>query len=298
MLNIICVYYNFSNFKRRKQLTEEFIARYISNKHINLFIVELILEGAEFEITSNVNPNHLQLTTKYKLWFKENLINIAVQDLLPKNWDNFAWLDSDIEYLDNDWVLNAIDKLRNNDIVQLFSKCIQLDKYNDITTYVSTGVIKYNYGKTKYIQHYNDTHPGYAWGMSRKGFEKIGKLPELFIIGSADTRIAYGMLDIDIYLTRTDLCFTPDFKNYILDTYTKVQPLKFDYLDVDIYHYYHGSRKNRQYSTRHTLLSNFKYEPTKHIKYDANGLLQITESFPEGLLQQINDYFEQRKEDD
>jgi len=298
MLNVICVYYNFSNFKRRKQLTEEFIYRCSINTKINLFVVELILEGSTFSITNSYNANHLQLTTKYKLWFKENLINIAVNKLLPKTWDNFAWIDSDIEFLDNDWVSKAIDKICCNDIIQLFSKCIQLDKHNNVTERVSTGVIKYNYGKSIYTQHYNDTHPGYAWAMSRNGYEKIGKFPELFIIGSADTRIAYGMLDIDIYLTRTDLCFTDDFKTYILDIYKNVKNLKFDFLDTVIYHYYHGSKENRKYFERHMLLSNFEYEPTKHITHDKNGLIQITDTFPIGLLHEIDNYFEERKEDD
>jgi len=298
LLNIICVYYNFSNFKRRKQLTEEFMERCLNDKNIQLFVVELILDGSNFEITNNNNPNHLQLTTKNKLWFKENLINIAVKRLLPENWNNFAWIDSDIEFIDNTWTLKTIEKLNNSDIVQLFCKCYQLDKYNNLTDRISTGVIKYNYGKSSYSQNYNDTHPGYAWAITREGYEKIGKLPDLFIIGSADTRISYGMLDIDVYLTRSDLFFTDNYKKYILDVYESVKKLTFNYVDVEIYHYYHGSKENRKYFERHKLLSEFKYEPTNHLVYNEYGLLEITDTFPIELLNQIDCYFIERKEDD
>jgi hypothetical protein len=264
------------------------------NKNINLFIVELVFNNNKFEITNNNNKNHLQLSTMTKLWYKENLINLAISKLFDKNWDNVAWIDSDIEFMDNQWVEKTINKLQNNDIVQLFSNCIQLDKNNKPTDYVNTGVIKYNYNNS------NSTsgHPGYAWAMSRIGYTKIGKIPDLFIVGGADTRMSYGMLNIDVYLTRPNICFTEGFSNYIINVYNCFNKLKFDYVDCDIYHYYHGDIKNRKYVERHLLLSEFSYDPYNYIKYNDDGLIEVTSTFPNELIEKISNYFDERNEDE
>jgi hypothetical protein len=297
-LNIVCVYFNFSHFEIRKKLTLDFIKRYNNCSNIDLYIVEIVYNDDEYEVTDNNNKNHMQLKTNTKLWYKENLINLAIKNLLPPDWTNVAWIDSDIEFTDTMWVEKTIEKLKYNDIIQLFSSCIQLDKNNNNTDYISTGVIKYNFGKLVYSQHYNNTHPGYAWALSRTGYDKIGKIPELFIIGSADTRMSYGMLNIDLYLERTDMTFTEGYKQYIINVYELFSKLRFDYLDCIIHHYYHGDRKNRKYFERHLLLSKYEYDPNIHIEYTSNGLIKVTDRFPKELLEEIEKYFDDRKEDD
>lgn len=297
-LNVICLYYNFANYLKRSKLTREYIERMNKYDNINFYVVELALVNTDFVITDINNKNHLRLTTNTIMWYKENLINIAVNKLLNKNWSNFAWIDSDIIFENSDWVTQTLQKLQHVNIIQLFSKCYQLDITGKKILKENIGVIKYNINRTTYIQNYNDTHPGYGWAISREGYNKIGKIPDIFIVGGGDTRISYGMLGIDVYLERQDFNFTDDYKKYVYNLYDKVKLLTFDYIDCNIYHCYHGQRKDRKYHDRHKLLSEYNYNPITNLEYNSDGLLVPTSDFNVELLTKIKEYFFERKEDD
>jgi hypothetical protein len=300
-LNVICVYYNFAGFIRRYVLTKEYIDRMLMYNNINLFIVELVSEGDPFMITNKDNKNHLQLVTNTHIWYKENLINIAIEKLLDKNWTNFAWIDSDVKFENDNWIQETIEKLKIVDIVQLFSNCHQLDISNNII-HSTSGIFNYNKNKEKYNYCYNNSHPGYAWAMSANGYNKIGKIPDLFIIGGADKRIACGVLDInyisDGQLEVSDLNITEEYLQYLKCVYNKFKGLSFDYIDCNIFHYYHGDRKNRKYVGRQFLLSEYKYNPFTFFTYNEHGLLIPTDSCNKELLEKIKSYFIDRKEDD
>ena len=294
-LNVICVYYNFCKYKRRKQLTLEYIERMSQYENINLYVCELVLEGEEFEITDKTNSKHLQLTTKYVLWYKENLINITVNKLLEKNWSSFAWIDSDIEFENKNWVNDTLEKIKKNDILQLFSYSIQLD-INNNKLWENMGVIKYNKNRFIPLNHELNSHPGFAWAISRNFYDKINKLPDSFIVGGCDTRIAYGIFNIDkFFYSHNDIKFNSKFIKYIFELNIKFKNIKYDYVEVKIYHYYHGDSKDRQYFNRHKLLS--EYNPSEFIKYNDDGLITPTDNFPIDLLNGIKKYFENRKED-
>lgn len=72
------------------------------------------LNGGEFR------HKYIGLHTKGELWIKENLINIAVQNL-PYNWEQTAWLDGDISFCRPNWIGDVIHKLQSYDYVQPFS---------------------------------------------------------------------------------------------------------------------------------------------------------------------------------
>ena len=62
------------------------------------------------------------------MWHKENLINMAVRELFPLDWECFAWIDADIEFEDPHWVHETLNKLyRHFDVIQLFSHALELD---------------------------------------------------------------------------------------------------------------------------------------------------------------------------
>ena len=62
-----------------------------------------------------------------------NLINLAVEKLLSKNYKAFAWIDADIEFDSYTWVIDTLKLLNGTfDIVQLFSHCVFMDKDGSI----------------------------------------------------------------------------------------------------------------------------------------------------------------------
>ena len=75
-----------------------FIRRYkLFKEFINIYVVEMIYNNQEYMVTS-YNPKHLQLKTETSLWHKENMINLAIEKLLSKNYKAFAWFDANIEF--------------------------------------------------------------------------------------------------------------------------------------------------------------------------------------------------------
>jgi hypothetical protein len=65
-----------------------------------------------------------------------------------------------------------------------------------------------------------------------------------------------------------------------------------------IRHYFHGSKKNRRYGERWQILLKYDYSPKLHVKLNQMGVLEPSKECPNGLLEEIMDYFKQRNEDE
>lgn len=63
---------------------------------------------------------YIGLHTTGELWLKENAINVAAQ-YLPHDWQQVAWIDSDVYFLRPNWVGETIHKLQHYSFVQPFS---------------------------------------------------------------------------------------------------------------------------------------------------------------------------------
>jgi hypothetical protein len=75
--------------------------------------------------------------------------------------------------------------------------------------------------------------------------------------------------------------------------------LRLGHVPGTIRHFFHGSRKNRQYQDRKKLLVKYSFSPSSMLAEDNDtGLIVPTEACDPGLLQDIMNYFEERKEDD
>ena len=85
-----------------------------ANPLVRLFVVELCYGTQEFQVTSATDHTHLQVRANpgEVLWHKENMINMGVARLLPSDWQSFAWIDADVEFLEPSWAQEALNKLR------------------------------------------------------------------------------------------------------------------------------------------------------------------------------------------
>ena len=132
-LHIILAVSNPVAFRLRWQNALDFVARTDRTPNVKLYVVELIYEGQEFQLTNASNPNHLQLRTPIPFFHKENLISVAVDRLLPEGWNYFAWIDADVEFVDRDgWARSAMQLLSTcKDVIQLASHIIELGPNKD-----------------------------------------------------------------------------------------------------------------------------------------------------------------------
>jgi hypothetical protein len=297
-LNVIIVISNPFLYAKRYILCKEFIKRIEEEEeYVNLFIVEMIYPNQKFIITNKFNKNHLQLQTFTPLWHKENMVNLGVKYLLPKNYKSFAWIDADIQFENNCWALDTLKILNGcKDIVQIFSHCVDLDNNkNNLNIFNGFG---YSFNKCKkYTSKGADYwHPGYAWAITRRAYEKIGGLYDKGILGSGDNIIALGLINKCNYINNIN--YSDDYNNSILEYQKKVHSLRLGYTPGVIRHSYHGSKYNRKYTERWQILMKYNYSPLIDIIYDDIGIITPTNYFSNEFKNEILNYFKERKEDD
>ena len=297
-LNVIIVISNPCLYAKRYILLKEFVKRITEEEeHVNLFIVELVYGNQKFIITNKNNKNHLQLKTEVPLWHKENMINLGVKYLLPKDYKAFAWIDADVEFDSSTWALDTLKILNGHkDIVQLFSHCVDMDEEkNNLNIFNSFG---YCFEKQKnYTTKGTDYwHPGYAWAITRKAYEKINGLYDKGILGSGDSIIAMSLINKCNFINNSN--YSKDYNNSMLEYQKLASKLRLGYTPGIIRHYYHGSKLNRKYTERWKILMNFKFSPLTHITYDSNGIIIPTSTFSKEFKDEILNYFKERKEDE
>ena len=303
-LNVIIVISNPCLYAKRYSLMREFVKRFEEEEeNVNLFVVELIYAGQRFIVTDKNNKNHLQIKTDVPIWHKENMINLGVKYLLPANYKAFAWIDADIEFDSSTWALDTLKILNGcKDVVQVFSHCVDMDADKDNLKISNSFGYCFSKGKSYNVKTNNGNnywHPGFAWAMTRKVYERVGGLFDKAILGSGDLVMAIAFINkIEQSAADHYKDYSEDYQNNMLEFQKKAKTFRLGYVPGVIRHHYHGTKENRQYGERWKTLVKFNYSPAKHITYDAEGILIPTAEFPEEFKTDILNYFKERKEDD
>jgi len=297
-LHVIAVISNPCLFAKRYILMKEFINRFeLEESNLSLYIVELAYGDQKFIITDSKNKRHLQLRTECPLWHKENMINIAVKKLLPTKYKAFAWIDADIEFENSTWATDTLKILNGSrDIVQLFSHAVDMDKNECSMSVFNSAGYQFTKGLPFSSTSPNLWHPGFAWAMTRKAYEKIGGLYEKGILGSGDNIMMLSILGKGIKSINAES--SEEYVNSILEYEKKIKTLRFGYVPGVIRHHFHGLKINRKYHERWAILLKHKYNPELHITNDTFGVIIPTHQFPEGLKEDIMNYFKERNEDE
>jgi hypothetical protein len=300
VLYIILPYFNFINYSSGAKNLKLFIENSKKYPNTKIVLVEAVhRDGLELIDYSDTIFKHIKVNARNMLWIKENLINIGVKSL-PDDWEYIAWIDRDIEFEDKNWAIKCMEQLKRYDAIQPWKECVYLNahgeeqgeefflKNNDINTKVFSQCyvdaernIKCNYYP----------HHGHAWACNKNFYKKIGGLYDKAIIGSGDSlmliasRKWYDMRPI-VYL-----------KDDLKDFFQKTEKIKTNYICGKIYHHFHGKLFNRRYHERHKILEDFNYNPSLHVFYNKDGVLELTNE-GQSLEKSLEEYFIKRTEDD
>lgn len=296
-LYVVLPYFNYCKYKSRTKLFLDFIKRIYHYRMIRIIIVEATPKGVPFDLPTFSDNIYLHIKVELtdRVWVKENLINLAINNL-PKEWYYVAWIDADLTFLNEHWVDETIKELKTNDIVQLFDTAANLGPRAE-TLKIDKGFV-YQYLKSgkEYTKtyKYGFWHPGYAWACNRLAYEKMGKLVDFGILGSGDHHMALA------WIGKVE-CSHPgnihlDYMMALKEFQDRCKDLKLSYVTGTILHHYHGSIADRRYQERWQILTKNEYSPYKDISYKENGLLYLTET-GKRLQEPIDDYFKGRRED-
>jgi len=323
---VILIYNNPCRYKKRLQLFKEHVQRMI-RYDVNVCIVELTYGNRPYDTLDLDVQLHIPLCTNSILWHKENMINIGIQHL-PSNWNYVAWIDTDIDFVNKNWVEDTLHQLQHHSFVQLFSDYVDLGPKNEIMTtgksfmycYVnnlppnmtsssihsdSNPSYSYYYSHDTTTLHNEKTttigskiywHPGYCWAATKQALNTTGGLYELSILGSGDHQMALcligkGHVSIPSKITR-------DYKTSVLNWQKRALRLhkNVGYVEGTIYHYFHGKKSDRRYNERWLVLEENKYQPSIDVHKDIQGILVLYEDNHK-LRDDILMYFRQRNED-
>jgi hypothetical protein len=184
----------------------------------------------------------------------------------------------------------------SKDIIQLFSHCVDMDKHGEAMNIFPSFGFQYTKQLPYSKKPVNFWHPGYAWACTRKTYERIGGLYEYAILGSGDNIMAMSIVQKAEYAINEH--YTEEYRNSIFEFEKKTKLLRIGYVPGVIRHYYHGSKKNRNYGNRWKILVDNEYNPKLHITKNSDGIIIPKKECPNGLLIGIMDYFKSRNDDE
>jgi hypothetical protein len=263
---------------------------YRSIKHLNHRIVECLI-GPNAKPQLPDSPYITRVYADSLLWHKESLINKIISDL-PKQFQYIFWVDADVLFTNQNWLVDGVKELQSNFIIQPFEYCVHLEKNklvpdfdveaarssasepdktnrknkrlwrsfcaNFVTTRLSSNI--------DYDVH---GHVGFAWGARREILEQC-PLYDHALIGGADHIIAHAAAG---HIPHS--CITKSFSDNIdevLDWSKKFWDVvrgRIGYVQGDLYHIWHGDIKNRQYLQR---IKDFTPKNKNIVQRDRNGL--------------------------
>lgn len=312
-LHVVTAIFNPANYSSRPRNVRAQQAAMATYPDVVHYVVELAYGDAPFDATDAENPRHLQLRLRGDdleppLWAKENLINIAVRRLLPRDWDALAWVDGEVFFENAAWASETLRLLSSGcDAVQPFSRVRWQGYDTDELVSVASAMAKPSYEVPLTVpaliaQH---THHALTWAYSRRAYEALGGLYERDIGSLNDVVLAAAFTSpsfLDLFLPRggAPAAFSQDFEDSVHDYVARARsrlpsPPRVGFVDGELKHTVHGSIADRQYfSFRPQLVA---FEPSTHLTYNADGVLIPTRAMPLSVLSASRSYFALRRED-
>jgi hypothetical protein len=303
-LHIIIPFFNFSNSKIRIQNLKRTLNSLKSFENIHVVIVNGSYQGQSLENEEFIKDDKLSYL-KYDLpsilWVKENLINLAIESL-QINWKYVCWIDSDILFLNPNWVEETINSLKVNDVVQLYKTMTYLDKNGDIDININIPYHKpilpsfiYNCKKEK---RYVFAPTGFGWAVNKEFYKKIKKFFEFAIIGGGDFIFAVSVTQF-YEAAKTSALFekfpSKNYNDQLMSYYNLFKDCKAHYINGIICHQWHGNLNQRQYDCRYDILLKHKFDPFVHVSRTFEGVIYLNDD-AKNFEKDILEYFKKRED--
>lgn len=301
-LHVVAVVSNPERYHSRYRLTHDFIGRMVSTPHVKLHVVETAFGDRQHEVADHAEgscESTLRLRTSSNVWVKENMINLGVRHLLPRDWKYLAWVDADVEFRDPNWAQETLHQLQHFAVVQPWQHCADLAfRGGVLQTHTSFG---YRTQAGQRIQKwchepYPYGHSGFAWACTRAFWEQAEGLVDFAILGSADHHMAWAMIgEVESTIHAK---MAPSFFRRLKEW--QARAVRVTHKEVGftvgrIEHHFHGPKGRRYYRERWQILVDHSFDPDTDLMRDAQGLLHVVGK--PGLESAIRKYNRSRHED-
>ena len=301
LLHVVTAYFNPIRWKSRLALHLEFEQRMLQ-QGVKLTVVEMQLGERPFQL-STPGVNYVQVRTQSLLFNKENLQGIGVADIsrTAPDWKYLACIDGDILFRNAGWATETVQALQQYRVIQPWATCYDLGPHGEHLHAWSSFCSQWHQKKPMRAtasKDYTYCHTGYAWAYTRQAFDWLGGLLETAALGAGDHHMAWSLIGHADWTIPTGV--TPEYRAPIMqwqDRATQHIHQNIGYLsDSTIEHFWHGSKDNRQYKQRWSIIVDNKFDPVTDLKKNSYGVLELSGNKPE-LAHDLDLYFRQRNED-
>lgn len=313
-LHVAVAYSNPYRWQTRRHLLNDVRHHFACSPNVKLYVGELAYGDRPFEVTGD-HDNDCQFRTDNELFHKENILNEVIR-MFPHGWKYGAYVDADFSFTRHDWALEAIHKLQHHEFVQLFSsyadigpkiyggsQVLRLNRsfaatYVDNDYCIPKNVQPGGWGLCDYGGKFQPCGAtGGAWAFRNSAFCTVGGLLDQCILGHADWFMAFGLVS----QKAPDMHDDKYHCNYVehIDSWQRRAGLlkrNIGYVDQFAVHHFHGSKKNRGYSTRDIILAKHQFDPVQDLRKNWHGIYELNGNKPE-LRDAIRSYFISRSED-
>ena len=299
-LHVVAVVSNPARYHSRYRLFREFAAKMRQTANVKLHVVELAFGDRHHEVASGDGvDSELRLRSSHELWHKENMINLGVERLLPRDWKYMAWVDADVAFNNDNWALETIHQLQHYQVVQPWSECLDLGPYGNVmSTFASfCSLVQRGVRIQAYSgEPYQYGHSGFAWACTRTFWENARGLIDWAILGSGDHHMAWAMLNqVDRSLhQQMPEPFKRKAREWQALAYRQTHG-NLGYVPGFISHGFHGPKARRRYRERWDIFVKWAFDPDKDLRRDDQGLLYVVGK--PGLEEDIRRYMRGRHED-
>ena len=310
--HVIVVLSNPIRYQSRYKLYEIF-QEDMTRKGGALWTVELQGGARLHKVTDTHEDRHTQLSGSLlpgELWHKENLINLAIQQLsiMAPDWRYVMWCDADIKF-EQGAIYEVAEALQHWDIVQCWSHAIDLGPQGET---IGRPHQSFMYCYWKGIQvidpagYLGGGHPGFAWAARRDALNKLGAglssgpLIDWGILGSADRHMAAGWIGRIGDSVHKDM--HPNYLKWLKLWQARAEKTirrNVGFSHGTIRHMWHGRKADRGYSSRWKILVKNQFDPEADLVKDVSGVWQLVSDCPRQMMlrDDIRKYFRARRED-
>jgi hypothetical protein len=279
-LYVILPYFNFLKKKSFDKNLDLFLTNFKKYTNVQIVISEASSDGEFLEVECF---KHLKYQTSQILWYKENLINLAIKSL-PEDWNYVAWIDRDVEFLEESWVEQTINSLNNFSIIQPWSNITFLDQDENPEFSEKIRVSSVNFALNNFNFDIHFPHPGHAWAANRNFFNTVGFLYDKMIFGGADL-IIFDCIFNFLPKFKKNFCLSKQYYS-ISDKYRNCfKSIKVSFINQKIIHHFHGKIEDRRkiQFKNEKINRDFIYKELNLKEdmffYREDGLLQLKENF-------------------
>jgi len=294
-LAIITCYFNWCGFYTPTKHFHRFL-REMKKQEIPVYGVELSLKD-NFETKGIEGWTQIKVKKENVCFQKEACLNL-VEKYVPKNYEKIAWIDCDLLFTNPNWYEMTSKKLDEHKLVQLYTHGYNMDRYGRVSTEFPG--IMYMYNKLPAEQWFKHSgYPGGGWA-ARRDLWKHGGLYPYAAMGGGDTVFIYSLYDYGFE--------TVMYENLGIKKAGSTDPFSIwrkniaEYINRDVsyienkfLHEWHGDKRNRGYTTRHSILK--KIDIKKNLKLNDKGILEIYNLTDNSVFDEIYEYFLSRDED-